>query len=77
MPRARRGCEVYMNKTTYDDLIIIANYAICSKSRDLVLETYGMVKMARTLCAITKEQFLELSEKLITKGINNPRAHLE
>ena len=64
-------------KTTYEYLIAKATYALASKSRDLVYETYGMAKMASALCAISDEQFLELNEMLVKKGLNNPKAGLE
>lgn len=66
-----------MNTTIYEDLMKEADYALNSKSLNLTYEVYGKAKMARKLCAITKEQFFELNEKLIVKGVNNPKAGLE
>lgn len=66
-----------MIKAIYDDLIKRAKYALDSKSRDLVCQTYGEAKMARLMCAISKEQYYELNDMLIKKGLNNPKAGLE
>ncbi len=66
-----------MIEEIYKDLIIEANYALNSKSLNLVYEVYGQAKMARKMCAISKEQFFKLNEMLIKKGINNPKAGLE
>lgn len=60
----------------FDDLIVRANYAINSRSRDLVFETYGMCKMARKMNAITLEQFMQLNTMLIKNSVNNPDAKL-
>lgn len=64
------------NSAIYNELIKRANYALASKSRDLVYETYGAAKMALKLEAITKEQFFELNEMLVHNGLNNPKARL-
>lgn len=63
-------------KEIYEQLVRDADYALNSKSRDLVYKTYGKVEMARTMCAITKEQFIELNTKLVKNGLNNPKADL-
>lgn len=65
------------NSAIYNELIKRANYALASKSRDLVYETYGAAKMARKLEAITNEQFFELNEMLVCNGLNNPKARLD
>lgn len=54
-----------------------ARYALDSKSRDLVFETYGKAKMALSLGAITYEEFMELNTMLIRSGINNSAADLK
>ena len=65
-----------MIKQIYEDLKKEANYAHASKDRDLVHEVYGKAKMARLMCAISHEQFMELNDMLIRRGINNPKAGL-
>lgn len=49
-----------------------AKYALNSHSRNLVYQTFGAAKMARTLGAITKAQFDHLNEMLVVKGLNDP-----
>ena len=66
-----------MIKAIYDDLCKEAEYALKSKSLTLVHEVYGQAKMARKMCVISKEQFMELNSKLVSNGINNPKAGLE
>lgn len=63
-----------MIKEIWEDLQQQANYARASRKRDLMHEVYGAAKMARKLCAISKEQFMELNDKLVKKGINDPNA---
>lgn len=65
------------NSAIYNELIKRANYALASKSRDLVYETYGAAKMALKLKAITYEQFFELNEMLVCNWLNNPKARLD
>ena len=55
----------------YDVLLKNAEYAIASLSRDLVYEAYGAAKCAWALDAITKEQFYNLNDILVVKGLNN------
>ncbi len=64
-----------MIKEIWEQLQKRAEYAVASRNLELMYETYGMVKMAREMCAITKEQFAALNEKLVRKGINDPRAY--
>lgn len=64
-----------MIKEIWEQLQKRAEYAVASRNLELMYETYGMVKMAREMCAITKEQFDALNEKLVRKGINDPRAY--
>ena len=64
-----------MIKEIWEQLQKRAEYARASRNLELMYETYGMVKMARELRAITKEQFDALNEKLVRKGINDPRAY--
>lgn len=54
-----------------------AQYALNSKSKNLVYETFGAAKMARNLDAITHDQFMELNRMLVTEGLNDPKAGLE
>lgn len=56
----------------YQDLLRRAQYAIRSRSRDLVYQTYGEAKMAMRLGAITLLQFLALNYLLVCKGLNDP-----
>ena len=65
------------NLTIYNELIKRTKYALASKSRDLVYQTYGEACMAFKLGAISKEEYYELNTMLVTNGINNPRACLE
>lgn len=64
-----------MIKAIWEQLQKRAEYARASRDLELMYETYGMVKMAREMCAITKEQFDALNEKLVRNGINDPRAY--
>lgn len=57
----------------YEDLLKESEYAIRSRSRDLVFESYGKAKMAVRLKAITMQQFKELNRILIRDGVNNHR----
>lgn len=52
-----------------------ATYARACRDREIMHEVYGEAKMARTMCAITQEQFGELNDKLVRRGINNPKAY--
>ena len=54
-----------------------AKYALNSHSRDLVYQTYGAASMARSLGAITHDQYMRLSAMLVTNALNNPRCRLE
>ena len=53
-----------------------AKYALRSRSRNLVYQTYGAAKMAHELGAITDLQFKLLNELLVVKGLNDP-AHCD
>lgn len=64
-----------MIKEIFNDLVKQAEYARSSRSRSLMYEVYGAAKMARKMCAITKEQFMELDDKLVRNGINNPSSY--
>lgn len=57
----------------YETLLKDARYAIASKSRELVYETYGAAKMAWCLDRITKDQFYTFNDMLIVKTLNNGR----
>lgn len=61
----------------YEELLKKAKYALMNESLSLVYETYGSAKMARSLGAITHNQFIELNGLLVRNGINNPKIHLE
>ena len=63
-----------MIKVIWKDLQQQTNYAVASRDKDLMHEAYGAAKMARKMCAISKEQFMELNNKLVKNGINDPRA---
>ena len=65
-----------MADNIYGALVTTALYALNSKSRDLVFEAYGQVKMAQRLEAITQSEFMELSRMLVRDGINNPQVGL-
>lgn len=64
------------NRQLMDDLTREANYALVSKSKHLVYEAYGMSKMAYRLGGISWDQFLQLNDILVVKGLNNPQAGL-
>lgn len=55
----------------FESLVKDAKYAINSNSRDLIMETYGMAKMARELEYISFDEFLKLTSMLIRDGIDN------
>lgn len=48
-----------------------ADYAINSKSKSLVYQTYGECLMARELGAITANEFTALNTRLIRNTMNN------
>ena len=48
-------------------------YAKRSKSRVLLYEAYGAVKMARELNAICYNEFRELNTAAVRNGINNAK----
>ena len=56
----------------FESLVKDAIYAINTNSRDLIMETYGMAKMARKLDYISFNEFRLLNSMLIRNGINNP-----
>ena len=58
-------------KGLYDRLMEEIEYAKCSKSRVLLYEAYGAVKMARELNAICYDEFKELNTAAVRNGINN------
>lgn len=62
-----------MRNHLFDNLKKESTYALQSKSRDLVYETYGSAKMACALGVISKDQFMEINYMLIKEGINNPQ----
>lgn len=64
-----------MIKEIWEQLQKKADYARASRNLCRMYEAYGMAKMAREMCAITKEQFMELNEKLVKRGINNPKSY--
>lgn len=63
--------------TVFEKLVKNARYAIASKSVNLAYSAYGAAQMARELKAISREEFLTLSEMLIKDFINNPAARKE
>lgn len=52
-----------------------ARYAIASQSRSLTYEAYGIAKGLRRAGAITKDEFMELSELLVHDTMNSRRWH--
>lgn len=58
-------------KGLYDRLMEEIEYAKRSKSRVLLYEAYGAVKMARELNAICYDEFKELNTAAVRNGINN------
>lgn len=65
------------NNEIYTKLKKDAQYALNSEILTLAYEVYGEAKMALLLNAITKEQFFELNDMVVTTGINNPSVRLE
>lgn len=61
-----------MDNEIYQYLLRRAQYAIRSRSRDLVYQTYGEAKMAWKLGAITPAQCRELNDLLVRRGLNDP-----
>ena len=57
----------------YDRLMEEIEYAKRSKSRVLLYEAYGAVKMARELNAICYNEFRELNTAAVRNGINNAK----
>lgn len=55
----------------FEKLCKDVGYAIRSNNENLIYECYGAAKMARTLEAISKEQFDRLHRTLIPGWINN------
>lgn len=64
-----------MIKEIWDDLVKRANYARACRDLNIMHEVYGEAKMARKMCAITQEQFMQLDEKLVKNGINKPSSY--
>lgn len=64
-----------MIKEIWEDLVKQAEYARACRCRDLMHEAYGAAKMARKMCAITHEQFMQLNDKLVKNGINKPSSY--
>ena len=61
----------------YEMITKKAKYALKSRSRGLVHETYGAAVMARRLEAITNDEMWVLNAMLVKNGLNNPAAKLE
>ena len=57
----------------FEKLLRSAEYAIHSKSKELVYQTYGAAEMAYDLSGITKDEFYQLNDLLIRKTLNNGR----
>lgn len=55
----------------FDTLNKRADYAINSKSRSLVYQTYGECLMASELGAITANEFTALNTRLVRNTMNN------
>lgn len=60
-------------KTVWQMLNDRADYAIRSRNRNLVYETYGAAKMAWDLQAISEVEFYLLNDKLVRDTLNNGR----
>ena len=58
-------------ETVFETLNLRADYAINSKSRSLVHDVYGQSKMALELGAITWNEFLVMSVRLVRDTMNN------
>ena len=59
-----------MGNNIFEMLKKEAAYALNSHNRDLVYQTYGMAQMAFSLEEISREQFYELNDELVTNGLN-------
>ena len=55
----------------FERLVKDAKYAINTNSRDLIMETYGMAKMARKLEYISFDEFMKLTSMLFRDVIDN------
>lgn len=77
MPEMRFGNAGVAVIDTFEYLKRRASYALKSKSMNLTYEAYGAAKMARSLEAITHDEFMELNDMLVAKGMNNPAAGLK
>lgn len=51
------------------------DYAKKSRSRNLMYETYGMVKMAYELTVIDYKELLDFNRRLVREGINDPQSY--
>lgn len=58
-------------ETVFETLNLRADYAINSKSRSLVHDVYGQSKMALELGAITWNEYLFMSTRLVRDTMNN------
>jgi hypothetical protein len=45
----------------------------CEQPQRPLHEVHGKIKMARKLEALTKEEYLNLNQKCVAEGINNPK----
>ena len=55
----------------FERLVKDAKYAINTNSRDLIMETYGMAKMAMKLEYISFDEFMKLTSMLFRDVIDN------
>lgn len=64
-----------MTTLTHDEILSYLEkrieYAKCSKSRELLYEAYGGLKMAYNLGAISYAEFTVLNTKAVREGLNN------
>ena len=51
----------------FEKLLRSAEYAIRSRSKELVYQTYGAAEMAYDLSGITKDEFYQLNDLLVRK----------
>ncbi len=63
------------NSNAYAYLKSRTEYAMREHDRELMYQTYGEVRMAYSLGAISDVQFYEFNTKLVRDGINNPRSY--
>lgn len=61
-----------VDKSIYDLIKDDFEYALRSQNLSLVHQAYGSAKTAYLMNAISKEQFMELNEMIVTNCLNSP-----